>query len=179
MPHRLFLHETHTRVGMAPPTGAGSRLALSAILSLLLLAATWGPALADDATELINELMCPADCVMTLATCDMPEAARMRGFIKEKVAEGWTKQQITDTLVAQYGERLLAAPTKKGFNLTAWLTPFAAILGGAIVIFFLVAGWVRQRRVHDAYVRASVARSAPGSLDRYRAQLTAELETFE
>ena len=153
---------------------------LATLLSLLLLAGSWSPALADDASELINELMCPADCVMTLATCDMTEAAQMREFIKAKVGEGWSKQKITDTLVSQYGERVLAAPTKQGFNLTAWITPFAAILAGAGLIATLVMTWVRQRKKVDAQVRAQVtdAASAP-NLDSYRARLAAELEHFE
>lgn len=149
------------------------------LLALLLLVATWAPALADDASELINELMCPSDCVETLAICQMPEAVQMRGFVKAKVAEGWSKQKIVDNLVEQYGERILAAPTKQGFNLTAWLTPFAAILGGGALIYFLVTSWVRQRRVHDAYISAKVAQPGVGDLDSYRSRLAAELERFE
>lgn len=152
---------------------------LPLLLSLLLLVATWAPALADEASDLINELMCPSDCVETLAVCQMPESVQMRAFVKEKVATGWSKQQIVDTLVAQYGERILAAPTKQGFNLTAWVTPFAAILAGGVLISFLVATWVRQRRVHDAYIRARVAQPGAGNIDSYRSRLAAELESFE
>ncbi len=151
----------------------------SGILALLLVAATWAPALADDAADLINELMCPSDCVETLAVCQMPESVQMRAFVKEKVASGWSKQQIVDTLVSQYGERILAAPTKQGFNLTAWITPFAAILAGGGLIALLVANWVRQRRVHDAYVRARVSEPQAGDLDSYRSRVAAELQSFE
>jgi cytochrome c-type biogenesis protein CcmH len=152
---------------------------LPVILALLLLGATWGPALADDASDLINELMCPADCVMTLAACDMTEAVQMRGFIKTKVAEGWSKQQITDTLVAQYGERLLAAPTKQGFNLTAWITPFAVIAAGGVLISVLVTTWIRQRRRLDARARAAVKHASAVDLQTYRSRLAAELSQFE
>lgn len=161
------------------PALKGRAPILSLVLSLLLLLAAWAPALADDASDLINELMCPSDCVETLAVCQMPESVAMRGFVKEKVVAGWSKQKITDTLVAQYGERILAAPTKQGFNLTAWVTPFAAILAGAALIAFLVATWVRQRRVHDAYVKATVSRPGSTDIDGYRSRLAAELERFE
>ncbi len=149
------------------------------ILALLLLAGTWGTALADDAAELINELMCPSDCVETLAVCQMPEAVQMRAFVKDKVAAGWSKQKITDTLVTQYGERILAAPTKQGFNLTAWLAPFAVILAGGAFISFLVGNWVRRRRVYDGFVKTKMAEPAPDDLDRLRARLAAELKQFE
>lgn len=149
------------------------------LLSLLLLLATWVPALADDAADLINELMCPSDCVETLAICQMPEAAQMRSFVKEKVAAGWSKEKIVDNLVSQYGERILAAPPKKGFNLTAWVTPFAAILAGGGLISVLLVGWVRQRRVNDVFVKAQVTESDRSDLEQYRSRLAAELESYE
>ncbi len=149
------------------------------LLSLLLLVATWAPAMADDAADLINELMCPSDCVETLAVCQMPESIQMRNFVKEKVAAGWSKDKIVDNLVSQYGERILAAPTKQGFNLTAWLTPFAAILAGGGLISVLLGAWVRQRRVNDAYVRARVTETGSGDLEVYRSRVAAELESYE
>ncbi len=155
-----------------------SRL-LAGMLALLLVTATSAPALADDAADLINELMCPSDCVETLAICQMPEAAQMRTFVKEKVAAGWSKDKIVDNLVAQYGERILAAPPKKGFNLTAWITPFAAILAGGGLVAALLAAWVRQRKVNDAYVKAKVTEPGTGDLETYRSRVAAELESYE
>ncbi len=165
--------------GLVNPAVHGRDYIIPMLLSLLLLVSTWLPAAADDASDLINELMCPSDCVETLAVCQMSEAVAMRNFVKEKVAAGWSKQKITDTLVTQYGERILAAPTKQGFNLTAWVTPFAAILAGGALIGFLVATWVRQRRVHDAYVRAAVAQPGAGDLEGYRSRVASELKSFE
>jgi cytochrome c-type biogenesis protein CcmH len=152
---------------------------LSLILALLLLGGTWAPALADEAARLINELMCPADCVMTLAACEMTEAVQMREFIRAKVAEGWSRQQISDVLVEQYGERLLAAPTKKGFNLTAWITPFAVILAGGVLIGVLVTTWIRQRKQLDARAKAVVNLSSSKDLETYRSRLAAELNQFQ
>ena len=157
----------------------GPRVVIPLLLGLLLYVGSWVPVLADDATDLINELMCPSDCVETLAICQMTEAAQMRDFIKEKVAGGWSKQQVVDTLVAQYGERILAAPTKQGFNLTAWITPFAAILGGGAFISVLVADWVRRRRIYDGLVKTRVAEPDEGDPEGYRARLAAELKDFE
>ncbi len=167
-------------VAVEPPGAAHRRRQfLPLLLALLLLIFSSVPALADDAKELINELMCPSDCVETLAVCQMPEAVSMRNFVKEKADAGWSKQQIVDTLVGQYGERILAAPSKQGFNLAAWLTPFAAILAGAALIAFLVGNWVRQRKANDAYLRAAITRPKDGDLDGYRSRVAAELKSFE
>ncbi len=155
-----------------------SRL-LSGVLALLLVVGTWVPALADDATDLIDELMCPSDCVETLAICQMPEAAQMRDLIKQEVAAGWPKDKIVNDLVSKYGERILAAPPKTGFNLTAWITPFAAILAGGGLISVLLVGWVRQRRVNDVYFKTRVTESGSGDVEAYRSRLAAELENYE
>jgi len=55
----------------------------------------------------------------------------MLTLIEQKLAKGESATGIVQFFVAQYGEQVLSAPTKKGFNLTAWITPFVAILAGA------------------------------------------------
>jgi cytochrome c-type biogenesis protein CcmH len=43
---------------------------------------------------------------------------------------GLTVDQIIKMQVDEYGETVLSAPSKFGFNLTAWLTPFVALVAG-------------------------------------------------
>ena len=43
------------------------------------------------------------------------------------------------------GTKILAAPPKKGFNLLAWLLPFVALFGGAIVLGLLAWRWSHTR----------------------------------
>ena len=45
----------------------------------------------------------------------------------------------------EYGTKILAAPPKKGFNLLAWLLPFVALFGGAIVLGLLAWRWSHTR----------------------------------
>lgn len=156
----------------------GLAVALGALLWLLLFRAVSVQA-ADEATSLINELMCPTDCVETLAVCQMPQAATMRGFIREKVLAGWARQEIVDNLVSQYGERILAAPTKQGFNLTAWLTPGAVVLLGGGFVGYLVVSWVRRRTHHTGSEEMGNRMPGDADLQSYRSLLDRELEQFE
>jgi cytochrome c-type biogenesis protein CcmH len=154
------------------------------LITLLLGAATlWGTevAAADQGDDLINELRCPsAGYSQPLATANSREAMWMRTFIRAKVAEGWSKQRIVDTLVRQYGEGILPTPPKEGFSLAAWITPFATIFGGAAVMGYVLTGWLRKRKWHDAYLNAEMAREIDeADLQRYEAQLSRELEQFE
>ena len=150
-------------------------LALAAILSGA------GPAGADLGDDLINELMCPSSSMpQSLATANSSEAVWMRSFIKAKTAEGWSKQRIVDTLVRQYGEQILPVPPKEGFSLAAWIMPFATIVGGVAAISFLLGGWLRGQKQHDATLTAEMASSiSDDDLRRYEAQLARELEQYE
>jgi len=156
--------------------------ALLLALALAMAAILWqtGAAAADEGDDLINELRCPAAArYMPLAASDTPEARWMKAFIRAKVAEGWPRQRIVDTLVRQYGEGILPAPAKEGFGLAAWVTPFAIIFGGAAVTGYLMVGWLKRRRWNDAYWNAELAREIDDTdLQRYEEQLRRELEQF-
>jgi cytochrome c-type biogenesis protein CcmH len=106
-------------------------------------AAAWG---ADPprAADLEAELVCPV-CETTLDQSDAPVAQRMKAFIRERIAAGDSEDEIKDALVAEFGEGVLATPSKSGFGLLAWLVPLGAILVGALVAGLLVRSWSRRR----------------------------------
>jgi cytochrome c-type biogenesis protein CcmH len=95
--------------------------------------------------ELERELICPT-CHETLAASTSPIAERMRVFIRARIAAGDTKSEIKDKLVDQFGESVLAAPPKSGFNLLAWVLPLAGIVLAAGVVGFLAYRWSRSRK---------------------------------
>ena len=47
-----------------------------------------------------------------------------------------------------YGEKILMAPHKQGFNWVGWLAPFAAVGGGAVVVGGLIRRWGRRAAEH-------------------------------
>ena len=99
--------------------------------------------------ELERELICPT-CHESLAASTSPIADRMRAFIRARIAAGDTKSQIKATLVDQFGESVLAAPPKSGFNLLAWVLPLAGIVLAAGVVGVLAYRWSRNRRPEEA-----------------------------
>jgi cytochrome c-type biogenesis protein CcmH len=114
---------------------------LLAITALAL--ATAAPAVASEKQptlgELEEEVMCPT-CKTLLEASDAPVADRMRVFIRSRIAAGDTKSEIKETLVAQFGEAVLASPPKRGFNLTIWIAPVATLIGGCLAL-----GWFGHR----------------------------------
>lgn len=88
-----------------------------------------------DLADLEDEIMCPI-CGTTLGLSGSPQADRQRAFIRELIAEGRTKDEIKDALVAEYGDEVLAVPGTEGFDLAAWLVPGGALIlaAGATVV---------------------------------------------
>jgi cytochrome c-type biogenesis protein CcmH len=93
------------------------------------------------AAELESELVCPV-CDSTLDTSNAEIARRMKARIRERIADGATKSEIKAEFVAEFGERVLADPPRRGFHLLAWLLP---LVGGALALV-VVAAVARQWR---------------------------------
>jgi cytochrome c-type biogenesis protein CcmH len=85
-------------------------------------------------------------CHEPLDQSSSPFADRERALIRKYIAEGDTKSEIKDKLVAQFGDQILAAPPDKGFNILAWWLPIAGVLAGALALGYLAWRWSRGRR---------------------------------
>ncbi len=121
------------------------RLHLTALLLLAVLApaAVAAPPRAS-LTDIEDEVMC-LECGTALNVSNSQVADQEREFIAELIAQGKTKQQVKDALVAEYGPRVLAEPSDDGFELTAWLVPLLAALGALALVAFTARRWRRAR----------------------------------
>jgi cytochrome c-type biogenesis protein CcmH/NrfF len=119
--------------------------ALAAILVALLLAptASWAACPKTSLADVEDEVMCPVCGVPLGLATESPQAQRERLFIQREAAACKSKQQIKTELVAQFGDRVLALPPKKGFDLAAYLVPAAIVLAGIAAIATLA---VRRRK---------------------------------
>lgn len=129
------------------------RLALlTALLATVVAAAAASPALAKVSfTDIEDEVMCTVcGTPLNLAPQDAPFAQRQRAFIRRLIAEGKTKQQIKDALVAQYGPEVLAEPRDHGFDAAAYAVPLA--VGGIALVLLLLAvvHWRRKPPAPEA-----------------------------
>ncbi|MGI8461178.1 MAG: cytochrome c-type biogenesis protein [Solirubrobacterales bacterium] len=96
--------------------------------------------LQTDLADLEDEIMCPI-CGTALGLSESPQADRERAYIRELIAEGRTKDEIKDALVAEYGDEVLAVPGTDGFDLAAWVVPGVALLLAAVAIFVGLRRW--------------------------------------
>lgn len=138
---------------------------------------TWPSAILAGSIEeqthlLAAELRCPVCQNLSVADSPSEMAIQMREVILEKLKNGESPEQIRGYFVSRYGEWILLAPTRRGFNWLAWMLPFVAILGGAGIIVLRIRR--AMRRGHGPNSDAS------RPLDpRYATRLEAELKESE
>jgi cytochrome c-type biogenesis protein CcmH len=113
-------------------------LGVIAALSPAAAATAAPPTLAD----IEDEVMCPI-CGTLLELSQAPQAERQRALIADLIAEGRTKEEIVDELVAEYGEEVRAEPEGSGFELSAYVVPAAGFLLAAVAVGFSVVRWRR------------------------------------
>lgn len=132
-----------------------------------------------DIDDIEKSLACQCECAMTVEACQgaMPcsSADAISEEIKLLVAQGKDKDTVLKTLVAKYGEKILSAPTKKGFNLTAWILPFLALLSGAYLVQLFLRKWVQVKKGADS----AKGKTKRGLDTRYKSILEKELKEFE
>ena len=123
---------------------------LLSVVVTVLAAAGWAqaaPAPTPVAPGLAGEFLCQCGCGLTLATCTHAVCGprdQMLAALGRLLAQGKTASEIRAAFVAAYGEAVLAAPPRRGFNLVAWWGPYAVLAAGGAVVLSLLALWVRR-----------------------------------
>ena len=82
-------------------------------------------------SELERTLMAPCCWSGTVADHGNPD---MEKKITELAAEGRSKEEIVNHFVGIYGERILAVPVARGFNLMVWVAPVIVLGLGTLVL---------------------------------------------
>lgn len=110
---------------------------------------------------------------LVVTKCGCGVADQIKGDIQKMIDEGQSENQILQSYITKYGQTVLAAPTKSGFNLTAWAIPFIAFaIGGAILFSYIK----KQRSLAQASVESDDSKPFGVDESYYRNILNKELE---
>jgi cytochrome c-type biogenesis protein CcmH len=154
------------------------KLAATVLAAALALLALSPPALAAAPQTSINdvedEVMCPI-CGTLLELAESPQAQRERVLVKRLIAEGRSKEEVKDALVAEYGRQVLALPGGSGFDLSAYLVPAVAFVVAVVALAIGVRRWRRAAR--PAGSPGSAAAGGPQGEDAER--LEADLARYD
>lgn len=127
------------------------RLGIAATLMLLALAVPAAAAPQDVANDISQNIMSPFCPGVTLHDCPSDSAVALRDRITEWAEDGFTRAQIMDRLIREYGDTIRAEPPRSGSGLVAWLLPVLAALGAAVVAWKLMRRWAHGPETPDGY----------------------------
>jgi cytochrome c-type biogenesis protein CcmH len=107
--------------------------------------------------ELEHQIHCQCGCNLDVYTCRTTDFAcsvspAMHADVMGLVAGGHSAQEILAAFKAIYGEKVLMAPVRSGFNLLGYTVPFIALGTGAVVVAVLMRRWKRMPVVSPAPV---------------------------
>ncbi|MCH8157037.1 MAG: cytochrome c-type biogenesis protein CcmH [Nitrospinae bacterium] len=131
--------------------------------------------------NLENALMCKCDdkCGKVLINCTCSTSAKTRKEFTKLLESGLTVEQIIQQQVEKYGETVLSAPTKSGFNLTAWVMPFGALLVGGLGVRRLLHVWVGENKSGGEMPGVEVEEMSDADSSKYSRRLQDELDRLE
>jgi len=128
---------------------------------------------ATDASSRFNDLghrmMCTCGCAQMLVECNhvgCPESPHLRDELTAAIASGLSDKQILDSFAAKYGATILAAPRTQGFDLVAWIAPFAVFAAALLGTILLIRRWGGLGSDKQKLVGAAVAGSDPAEQKR-------------
>lgn len=97
----------------------------------------------DQVNDVARTLYCPVCENISLDVCPTQACEQWRSVIRQKLGEGWNKEQIEEYFALQYGDRVLAEPPRSGWNLLIYILPVVALALGAWVVYRIL----KPRRV--------------------------------
>ena len=105
--------------------------------------------------ELEHQIHCQCGCNLDVYTCRTTDFAcsvspAMHADVMGLVAGGHTAEEILAAFKAVYGEKVLMAPVKSGFNLVGYTMPFVALGAGAVIVSALLKRWKSRSPVPAA-----------------------------
>lgn len=100
----------------------------------------------DERDQLERQLKCQCTCVLDVFTCRTTDftcsvSPAMHRDVLRLVAGGYNAQEIKDAFIATYGEVVLTAPVKQGFNWAGYFAPAIVMATGGIVLTMMLKRW--------------------------------------
>ena len=106
-------------------------------------------------------LKCACPCKLDVFTCRTTDfqcgiSPAMHSDVVRLVEGGYSADEIVAAFTTVYGERVLMAPVKEGFNIAGYLVPFITLGIGATMLVALLRRWKRET---DAVTPAVITKS--------------------
>lgn len=98
-----------------------------------------------DLGKIKQSLICTCECNMTVAACEGSMSCNTSTNLtleaKDLIKKGLNEKEILSIFVKRYGEQIMSAPSKTGFNLIAWILPFTIFIFTGFGIIIMLKKW--------------------------------------
>ena len=122
--------------------------------------------------DLEHQIHCQCGCNLDVYTCRTTDFAcsvspAMHADVMGLVSGGHSAQEILAAFKSVYGEKVLMAPLKSGFNLVGYTMPFVALGVGAVIIGALLQRWKSRTppRVASAHPESDATEGELAAID--------------
>lgn len=126
-----------------------------------------------------KRLKCSCGCGLDIYTCRTTDftctySPALHKDVVKLAEQGKSDQQIIDAFVAEYGEAVLMAPPRRGFNLAGYFVPSLAVIVAAVFLVRVLRRWTREGQgpvTPAPSPEARVPDASPAELERLRNEL--------
>lgn len=125
----------------------------------------------DEVNAIAKQLYCPVCENIPLDVCPTQACAEWRELIRLKLSEGWNEEEIKVYFAEQYGDRVLATPPPRGFNLLIFIIPGVGILAGIVLLVIALKSFRKIEDVDEVSISEDVLE------DKYINQLEKEINS--
>ena len=99
----------------------------------------------EQRSQALNKtIMCPVCPGESIDQSQVVLAVQMRGIVNDKLAAGWSDEQVREFFVERYGPSVLLEPPTRGISLAVWLAPPIGV-AAAIGVFVIALRHMRRR----------------------------------
>jgi cytochrome c-type biogenesis protein CcmH len=126
--------------------------------------------------DLEHKIKCQCGCVLDVYTCRTTDfscgvSPAMHRDVMDHVAGGYNAAEILGAFQTVYGERVLMAPLKQGFNLLGYVMPFAAVITAGAAVAVLIRKWGVRAAAQPAIASSAPIDATPEELEALKAAL--------
>ena len=100
-------------------------------------------ALEAQTTAVAATLRCPVCQGESIQDSPSELSQQMRSVVRDRLRAGQSPDEIRAYFVARYGEWILLEPKMTGLNYVLYVLPVITVVGGLILIVFLVRRWTK------------------------------------
>jgi len=119
--------------------------------------------------DLNHRMMCTCGCAQLLGECNhvgCTQSGEELTLLRTNIASGMGDKEILAAFSTKYGATVLAAPGTHGFDLVAWIAPFAVFAAALLGTILLIKRWSGLSALKAEAAAANPQLETPADVER-------------